>query len=193
MTMILIVTGEDDVHADRVQAELERRDAEVARFDPAWFPAEAALSVAVGSDGAVGGRLEFRGREIELERIGAVWRRRPGQPVAASALTGSAAAEVVEGEAAAVLADLWELLDARHVPATPDAIAHASHKTRQLLVAGQLGFELPTTLVTNSPDAFIELHEQQRDGVITKRARPSQRLADADGETVIRYTEPVRA
>src|SRR4051794_18347321 len=74
MTMILIVTGEDDVHADRVQAELERRDAEVARFDPAWFPAEASVSVAVGSDGAVGGRLGFRGREIELERIGAVWR-----------------------------------------------------------------------------------------------------------------------
>src|SRR4051812_25941399 len=135
MTMILIVTGEDDVHADRVQAELERRDAEVARFDPAWFPAEAAVSVAVGSDGAVGGRLGFRGREIELERIGAVWRRRPGQPVAASALTGSAAAEGVEGEAAAVLPGLWGLPYARHRPASPPALPHPPPQKRPLLLA----------------------------------------------------------
>jgi glutathione synthase/RimK-type ligase-like ATP-grasp enzyme len=190
--MILIVTGEDDVHADPVQAELERRGADVARFDPAWFPAEAELAVRVGNGGAVGGRLGFRGHEIELERIGAVWRRRPGQPQAAAELAGSSAGDAVEGEATAVLADLWELLDVRQLPASPDAIAHATHKTRQLLVAGQLGFELPATLVTNAPDAFLESYERRRGGMITKRARPSQRLAAADGETVVRYTEPVR-
>src|SRR3954452_19153062 len=123
--MILIVTGEDDVHADPVQAELERRGVDVARFDQAWFPAEAALALRVASDGVLSGRLAFRGHEIELERVGAVWRRRPGHPSARAPLAGTAAAEAVEREAAAVLADLWELLDVRHVPGSPDAIAHA--------------------------------------------------------------------
>lgn len=189
--MILILSEDGDEHADRVEAELERRGAEVARFDPAWFPAEAGLSLHVGG-GAPTGTLAFRNHEIELERIRVLWRRRPGDPVAARALTGSAAAELVEHDSAAVLADLWELLPARHVPGTPDAIAHAGHKARQLLLAGRLGFELPPTLVTNEPDAFLAFHEARRGATITKRAAPSQRLTAADGEKLVRYTEPVR-
>ena len=182
--MILILTSDDDTHADRVEAALLRRDAEVARFDPAWFPSEAALALAVGRGGAAAGTLAFRGREIELERVRTLWRRRPGQP--------RAAMELVERESAAVLADLWALLPARHVPGSPDALAHAGHKARQLLVAGRLGFELPSTLVTNDPDAFLTFHQGQRGGTISKRAAPSQRLAAADGEALVRYTEPVR-
>jgi glutathione synthase/RimK-type ligase-like ATP-grasp enzyme len=182
--MILILTSDGDTHADRVQAELAARGAEVARFDPAWFPREAALAVAVDGAGGFAGTLAFRDRVIELERVRTVWRRRPGRPVAD--------AELVERESAAVLADLWELLGARHVPGSPDAIAHAEHKARQLRLAGALGFALPATLVTNDPDAFLDFHSAQRGRMISKRAAPSQRLAAADGETLVRYTEPVR-
>jgi glutathione synthase/RimK-type ligase-like ATP-grasp enzyme len=188
--MILILTSDDDTHADRVEAELRTRGTEVARFDPAWFPREASLALAVGGGGVAGGTLAFRDRVVELERVRTVWRRRPGRPRAAQTTTS----ELIDRESAAVLADLWELLPVRHVPGTPDAIAHASHKARQLLLAGRLGFELPPTLVTNDPDAFLAFHQQQRrDGTITKRAAPSQRLTTADGaEALVRYTEPVR-
>src|SRR5689334_1747190 len=179
--MILIVTSDDDTHADRVEASLRSRGAEVARFDPAWFPREATLALAVG-DGGVGGTLAFRDDVVALERVRTVWRRRPGQP--------RAGMELVRRESAAVLADLWELLPVRHVPGTPDAIAHASHKARQLLVAARLGFELPRTLVTNDHDAFLDFYAP---GTITKRAAPSQRLTTAGGsEALVRYTEPVR-
>jgi len=179
--MILIVTSDDDTHADRVEAALRARGADVARFDPAWFPREATLALAVGG-GGVGGALAYRDEVVELARVRTVWRRRPGQP--------RAGMELIERESAAVLADLWELLPVRHVPGTPDAIAHASHKARQLLVAGGLGFELPNTLVTNDPDAFLDFYAP---GTITKRAAPSQRLTTADGdEALVRYTEPVR-
>jgi glutathione synthase/RimK-type ligase-like ATP-grasp enzyme len=190
--MILILTSDEDTHADRVQAELARRGAEVARFDPAWFPRAATLALAVGDDGAAGGTLAYRDRVIDLERVRTVWRRRPGRPRSAELRAGAAAAELVERESAAVLADLWELLPARHVPGSPDAIAHAEHKARQLRLAGRLGFELPATLVTNDPDAFLDFHRAQRGGVISKRAAPSQRLAGAGGETLVRYTELVR-
>jgi glutathione synthase/RimK-type ligase-like ATP-grasp enzyme len=187
--MILILTSDDDTHADRVEAALARRDAEVARFDPAWFPSEAGLALAVGRGGEAAGTLAFRDREVELERVRTLWRRRPGQP---RADVPGAAGELVERESAAVLADLWALMGARHVPGPPDALAHAGHKARQLLVAGRLGFELPATLVTNDPDAFLTFHAGQRGRTISKRAAPSQRLTAADGEALVRYTEPVR-
>src|SRR5262245_27181851 len=178
--MILILTSDDDTHADGVQALLRARGAEVARFDPAWFPREASLALALGG-GEVAGSLAFRDQVVDLERVDVIWRRRPGP---------AAGDEFVSRESAAVLADLWELRPARHVPGTPDAIAHASHKARQLLVAGRLGFELPRTLVTNDPDAFLDFYAP---GTITKRAAPSQRLLTADGsEPLVRYTEPVR-
>lgn len=190
--MILILTSDDDTHADRVQAELARRGAEVARFDPAWFPHASALSLALGGDGAAAGTLAFRDQVIELERVRTLWRRRPGRPRSAGLRPGSGIAELVERDSAAVLADLWELLPVRHAPGSPDAIAHAEHKARQLGLAGRLGFALPETLVTNDPDAFLTFHQAQRGEVITKRAAPSQRLAAADGESLVRYTELVR-
>jgi glutathione synthase/RimK-type ligase-like ATP-grasp enzyme len=185
--MILILTSDDDTHADRVQLELARRSADVARFDPAWFPSASTLALTVAGDGRPAGTLAFRDQVVELERVVTLWRRRPGKPVAAS----DAAADLIERESDAVLADLWELLPARHVPGTPDAIAHASHKARQLVLAGRLGFDLPPTLVTNDPDAFLAFHDDQG-ATITKRAAPSQRLTSADGENLVRYTELVR-
>ena len=43
-----------------------------------------------------------------------------------------------------------------------------------------------------TPDAFLAFHEARRGATITKRAAPSQRLTAADGEKLVRYTEPVR-
>src|SRR5689334_24326559 len=97
--MILILTSDGDTHADRVQAELAARGAEVARFDPEWFPREAAVAVAVDGAGGFAGTLAFRDRVIELDRVRTVWRRRPGRPAAEAAL--------VARESAAVLADPW--------------------------------------------------------------------------------------
>ena len=79
--MILILSEDGDEHADRVEAELERRGAEVARFDPAWFPAEAGLPCTWAA-ARPPGHSRSGNHEIELERIRAV-AAASGDPVAA--------------------------------------------------------------------------------------------------------------
>ncbi|GIH27748.1 hypothetical protein Aph01nite_60580 [Acrocarpospora phusangensis] len=190
--MILVLSGEDDVHADAVEEELRRLGAPVARFDPARYPADADLSVRIDASGRVSGLLRDGDREIMLDSIGAVWLRRPGALRVAGALAGTDAADAVEREAVAFLADLWESLDVPFVPASPATVARASHKLRQLALAGDLGFEVPRTLVTNDPDAFLDLYDDTSGHMITKRAVPSQRLRTVNGLETARHTIAVR-
>lgn len=190
--MILILTADEDEHADLVCDGLAAAGVDVARFDPVLFPAQATLSVAVGPRGTLDGRIRTGGRDIALADVHTVWLRRPGRPRAHPRLAGTAAGALVEREADAVLTDVWETLDARHVPASPDVVAHASRKVRQLRLASRLGFDLPATVVTSDPDDFLAFHARQHGDVVTKRVGPSQRLATAAGETVVRYTDPVR-
>ncbi|MBO3746197.1 ATP-dependent carboxylate-amine ligase [Streptosporangiaceae bacterium NEAU-GS5] len=190
--MILVLSGEADAHADTVEEELRRLDVPVARFDPARYPAEAGLSVRIDAAGQVGGVLRDGDQTIALDAIDAVWLRRPGYPRVPEALSGTPVGTAAQVEAYACLADLWELLDVAFVPATPAAVALAAHKMRQLTLAGRLGFEVPGTLVTNDPDAFLDHYADTSGRMITKRAVPSQRLQTVEGDQTARHTIPVR-
>lgn len=198
--MIVILSGAGDIHADEVIESLTARKQPVVRFDPADFPSAATVWVRFDPDGALDGELRLRtgatntGQDeivIRLRDIEAVWLRRPGKPAAHQTFSGRATGDFIAQEAAAALADLWELLDVPFVPATPDQVAHAGHKARQLRIAGRLGFELPASLITNDPDQFLRFHRRE-DAVVTKRIGTGQRLAAADGETIVRYADPVR-
>src|SRR5215813_1696101 len=101
--MILVLTGEDDVHADAVEAELARLGEPAVRFDPACYPAEAELSVQIDAAGRAKARLRHGDAEIALETLDAVWVRRPGRPRAPDALAGTAVGHAIEAEAAGVL------------------------------------------------------------------------------------------
>ena len=190
-TMILVLSGEGDVHADAVEAQLRRLGAPAVRFDPARYPAEADLSVRIGPGGRVGGLLRDGRNEIKLEDVHAVWARRPGRPRADARLPPAVGA-FVETEAAGFLADLWDLLDVPFVPATPAGLERAGYKMRQLRLAGGLGFEIPGTLVTNDPDALLDHYTDSSGRMITKRVVPSQRLVTVEGNEAARRTIAVR-
>lgn len=190
--MIVVLSGEDDVHADAVEAELRRLGAPFARFDPARYPADAELSVEVDASGHARAVLHDRGAEIVLDSVDAVWLRRPGRPCAPEALAGTPTGAAIEAEAASVLFDLWELLEVPFVPAKPATVELASLKVRQLCLAARLGFEIPGTLVTNDSDAFLDLHAATPGRLITKRAAASQRLVTVGGKDVARPTLVVR-
>jgi glutathione synthase/RimK-type ligase-like ATP-grasp enzyme len=200
--MILILSGAGDIHADEVTEALTARGVQVVRFDPADFPSAASMWLQFEHDGTLDGELRLPTRSVgispepeltvvRLADIEAVWLRRPGKPLAHQKLSGTTAGDFVAHEAAATLADLWELLGVPFVPATPDQVAHAGHKARQLRIAGRLGFELPASLITNDPDQFLRFHRREQ-SVITKRIGTGQRLAAGDGETIVRYADPVR-
>jgi glutathione synthase/RimK-type ligase-like ATP-grasp enzyme len=71
-------------------------------------------------------------------------------------------------------------------------LARAAHKLRQLTLAGRLGFEIPDTLVTNDPEAFLDHYADACGRLITKRAALRQRMIAADGRVTSRTTLAVR-
>jgi putative peptide maturation system protein len=190
IAVILVLSGDGDLHADAVEHELARGGERALRFDLAQFPERATVALALGADGTLSGGLDVDGERIAWSDVDAVWVRRPGRPQLRRPDLGEITRRQLEADGAAVLADLWELLDARFVPGRPDAIAHAAHKSHQLRVAAGLGFELPTTLTGNDPEAFLDLATAAGVGaVVTKRSAPSQRLEAEDGEGVTRYAD----
>jgi hypothetical protein len=187
--MILILSAPDDLHASTVATKLQERGASFVRFDPALFPQEAEISTSCSPAGHFEQVLRIEGKEIELARIQAAWYRRPGKPVAHREIRDRAAREFVEMECSKVTQDLWSSIDCEWLPSPPFMMRHAEQKALQLKIAQELGFELPPTLITNSPVDLLSFYRQHNGNIVSKQAGKS--FFSTLGSTMIRYTELV--
>lgn len=198
--MILILSGKGDIHADAVETELDAMNVEHLRFDGAKYPDESQCSIHIGRTGMVSGTLTCAVtvsgnrvvRTVDLASVSAVWVRRPGRPVSQADDLGPVARGQIAADSAAVLDDLWNLLPAFRLPATPDVIAAAAHKSEQLRRAAWFGFDIPQTWTGNSPDGLLGAVADRPARFVTKRTAPSQRMTDEVGSDISRLTNNVR-
>jgi ATP-grasp ribosomal peptide maturase len=159
---VLVATEANDVTADMVIAHLNQRGVPVARFNPADFGVDLTVSARFGIGLVpVAGQIRTPSRIIGLERVGAVYWRRPVWPAFEhlhEADAQSAAAQVRYG-LGGTLYGLRGCLWLNH----PLRNAAADYKPAQLALAHQMGLTVPPTLVTNDPDEarrFIHEHRQ---------------------------------
>ncbi|MBM9506467.1 ATP-grasp ribosomal peptide maturase [Actinacidiphila acididurans] len=186
---VLVVTEADDLTADMVITELNRRNVPVVRFNPADIGTGLTVSARFGTCSApVVGQVRTPSRTADLTRLRAVYWRRPEWPAFSHLEPDDArfaAAQVRFGLAGALYATdcpLW----VNH----PLRIAAADYKPAQLALAQRLGLAVPPTLVTNDPDEareFIGAHDE----VLYKTLRwtPYAR----NGVPVTGWAEPVTA
>ncbi len=186
--MILILTNHDDEHANHIARKLDERGAEVVRFNPADFPAGAEISLS-SAGGGFATTLRSGDTCIDLGRVTAAWYRRPEPPIPAPTITDPTMHRYVTEECRAFVQDLWASLRCVWLPGPPSVIREAQHKASQLRVAQELGFELPPTLVTNSPADFRDFYRQHNGNVISKLAGTA--FFNVSGTTYCRYTEIV--
>ncbi|GGL29205.1 MvdC/MvdD family ATP grasp protein [Planomonospora parontospora] len=165
---VLILTGEDDIHADRVGGLLAERGARVTVFDPGDFPASARMSLVYEADGLVRRLLSGPGGTVDLDAITALWWRRPGRPAASPELTDPAVASYVAEECRSLVTGLWESLSCRQLPGRESVFRRAGHKASQLAVAAELGFLIPETVITTDAETFLDFYERHDGRVITK-------------------------
>jgi ATP-grasp ribosomal peptide maturase len=186
---VLVATEANDVTADMVIAHLNQRGLPVARFNPADFGVDLTVSARFGIGPVpVAGQIRTPSRIVGLERVGAVYWRRPVWPAfehLQEADARSAAAQVRYG-LGGTLYGLHGCLWLNH----PLRNAAADYKPAQLALAHQMGLIVPPTLVTNEPDEarrFIREHRQ----VIHKTLRwtPYER----DGVGLTSWAESVTA
>jgi glutathione synthase/RimK-type ligase-like ATP-grasp enzyme len=187
--MILILTHPDDEHANYVATQLEERGASFVRFNPAEFPRAAALSFAYTPQGGSYATLHLGEEHIDLRQLRAVWNRRPEPPVAHETLGDERVREFVQQECRTFMQDLWQALDCLWLPAPPATVRQTQYKASQLQVAGQLGFDVPPTLITNNAPDLLDFYSEHQGKIVSKLAGFS--FFDTVGDTFTRYTEMV--
>ncbi|MFI0367760.1 ATP-grasp ribosomal peptide maturase [Actinomadura sp. 1N219] len=184
---VLVVTSLEDVTADLVITELNRRGVPVVRLDPADIGDGLTFAARIGDvEPTWCGRAHTRTRDLDLGRVRSVYHRRPG-PWRFDHLERRtrdfAAAEARHG-LTGVLNDLPVL----HVNA-PLANARAEYKPSQLRAAAELGFTVPATLITNDVAAARRFADEHG-GVIYKSFRG---VPPSDGVTGVIWTQRVKA
>jgi RimK-like ATP-grasp domain len=189
--MILILTQPFDAHADHVIQILTERGAEFCRFNPADFPATASLSLGYAPDGRMRSCLHSGDKQIDLAQLQSVWSRRPRPPVPHEQVKDPSVREFVTLDCHTFVQDLWNALPCRWLPGHPAAIQRAQLKASQLRLAGELGLELPPTLVTNSREQFLDFYNQHNGKVISKLAGPAFDRTIGINSSSLRYTEVV--
>jgi hypothetical protein len=195
--MILIVASEEDAHVPYVTRKLDALGAQYLRFDPQHFPAAAEISLRYDRTGSARRFLNYKQDAIDLNQVRAVWNRARARPVAHAQVSEEQKWWITES-GSRFLAELWECLDCLWVPNRPiaDRDPHrvfsqpnkthrfaqpprlrtpsGYNKLHQLTVAGRLGFAVPQTLVTNSPERFLEFYEECGGQVVSKDLTPLQ-------------------
>jgi hypothetical protein len=187
--MILILTAPDDEHADHVASKLRERDACFVRFNPAQFPREAEISLSYSPSGRENYILRVGEEQVDLNGLRAVWYRRPEPPVAHSEIGDDLVRDFAKQECKTFLQDLWNSLDCLWLPGPPSTDRQAQLKASQLKVAGELGFELPPTLITNSAADLLDFYNLHNGAIVSKLAGFS--FSETVGATFSRYTELV--
>lgn len=166
--MLLILSEPNDAHIPFLTPKLEERGVEYLWFDPACFPAESRLSLHVDTHGSAHRTLHYRGREYDLATVSGVWDRRPGLPRAHPHVHEATQRTFVELASRHFLQGIWETLQCCWLPARPATVRYAENKLVQLELATRLGFGVPETLITNDPEAFLDLRAARDTSLITK-------------------------
>jgi len=185
--MILILSSPEDIHATDVLRALQARGAAAHILNLAEFPQRMDLGLAFSTGG--GERMALRladGTRLDMGAVGAVWWRRP-QPFGFPATMADPVHRAfAQQESDLAFKGLWAAMPALWVNDVARD-AQASHKVWQLQVATRLGFDIPRTLITNSPDDVRRFRAECPGGVIYKAFlaspmawRETRRLRDED-------------
>jgi glutathione synthase/RimK-type ligase-like ATP-grasp enzyme len=148
--VILIISHEQDPHAERVIRHLEAARQPVLLLNLSELPDRASVSIDYDRRGRP--RIDYvraGGASYALSDVTSVWWRRPQAPDLSS-VTDPQVNLFTANEWQEAINGLWQLLDARWMnhPTFDDA---ASRKARQLRLAAEVGLKVPRTLITSDP------------------------------------------
>jgi glutathione synthase/RimK-type ligase-like ATP-grasp enzyme len=154
--MILIISANEDIHAQAVMRELARHDHAGARMlNLSDFPMRLSLNMRFDNNGHCDHELQFPDRTVSMKEVSAVWWRRP-QPFGIPAeVKDPAARHFAMSEAATAFQGMWQSSRALWIN-NIQRDAAASHKPYQLALAKEIGLRIPETLITNDPEEARE-------------------------------------
>jgi len=158
---ILVITHSRDLHAKRVIGILRSRGAAVHALDYGRFPADTDISI-VFDEEPIHALIRLpKGEVLDSRSVSAVYHRRPHSPKLRQGVSSSALRDYIAKESQGVLDALPHAIPVFWL-CHPGKVAAAACKPWQLVLAHQLGFSIPGTLISNSVAKVREFANQYR-------------------------------
>lgn len=174
--MILLVTNERDLTTDYIVLELQRRQISFVRLNT-----ETVSSGVLSFTPAHGWCFRGRDASVNFATVAAAYYRRPGSPRAVGSFLNQFDRRYCESEWNATLAAALSSLQGKWLN-SPQAIANAENKPRQLNAAVAAGFAIPETLLTN---CFEDAQAFVADGPTVCKPIRTALIGEANDERVI--------
>ncbi|MGM7756765.1 MvdC/MvdD family ATP grasp protein [Yersinia enterocolitica] len=144
--MILLVTNKRDITMDYIVVELKKRGVEYFRLNTEDLP----KSYSVMSDESLmDWSININGKILNGSNVKAAYFRRPGNPEVPSYISDPNVIDYIQGEWNSFLKSLYMRLELFWF-SSPTNVILAEDKPRQLVVAKEIGFNIPESIVTNS-------------------------------------------
>ncbi|HEJ2566266.1 hypothetical protein IPC1486_06115 [Pseudomonas aeruginosa] len=153
--MLMLVTNRRDITTDYVVVELQRRRLPYFRLNTELLPQ--ALCT-MDSYPRNAWSISLAGKTIRGDQVQAAYFRRPGAPEASPSPLDEGEKAYIEDEWSSFIKSLYSRLDGTWLNA-PTAIFLAEDKPRQLMLAHELGFNVPFTRITNDIAAARQVTE----------------------------------
>jgi len=153
--MILLVTNKRDITSDYIVMELKKRGVQYFRLNTE----DLTTSFSIMSDESfMDWKIDIYGKTLKGCDIGAAYFRRPGNPEVPSYITDRNVIDYIQGEWNSFLKSLYARLEGFWF-SSPTNIILAEDKPKQLVIAKKLGFNIPESIITNSPGEVKEFKD----------------------------------
>jgi len=166
-SVIIVTHSAENSSVEKVKARLEQSGLQVIRFNTDKYPTEYLLEAELTNGTYRHRLLTPDGHSVDSSQIHGIWYRRfaAGQSIDTEMETQMRNASVEESKRC--ILGLLTCSDCLQVD-NYWTVKKASNKDYQLKLAAEIGFDLPATLVTNSPQAARRFYDEQRGNIITK-------------------------
>lgn len=172
--MLLLVTNRRDITMDYVVAELRRREIPYFRLNTELLP-QALCSMASHPRSAW--TISIDGQNISGADIKGAYFRRPGAPIIPEVVFDDGERAYVAAEWSSFLKSLYCRLEGLWLN-SPNAIFAAEDKPLQLMLAHEIGFNVPAVVVTNDLQSVSTITEASQ--AVCKPLRQSVLTGEAE-------------
>ncbi len=187
--MLLILTNKLDAHADHLIRKVAGAFP-VLRINTDDFLEDYEFSLGLTPDGKLKGFIrDLHGHSFDFSRRAAAWYRKPDFGEMA-VRADPAMIDLVRSESAA-FADALTALPSLHWVNRAAASYGARSKPAQLLMARELGFAVPETIITNLGDEALSFARSMEDRVVVKSVYSA--TYDYDGNPFACITKRISA
>ncbi|MEV8373635.1 ATP-grasp ribosomal peptide maturase [Kribbella sp. NPDC056861] len=184
---VLVLTCADDPTSDVVINELNIRGVPVVRCDPAEVLAGTLEVSARFGGNASGSLLRTESRTIDLSTVRSIYYRRPSSYIAPASMS-TQDGRFAKGQAKHGMGGILANIRGRWVNHIWRSI-EAEFKPTQLAVASEIGFTVPATLITNSPDQARDFAKEH--GPIIYKPLQNTELIKPDGDVLMVWADVV--